>query len=268
VNVAVFGLGEAGSRFAADLAGLGVTVVGFDPAGVATPSGVQRVDDPARAVAGAQLVIALTAAADAPQALAQALSAIPGDAVYADLSTAGADLKRSLAATAADREMPFADVALMAMVPGHGLHTPSLASGSGAAAYRALLAAVGVTVEAISDQAGDAATRKLLRSAFMKGLAAVVIEAMAAAEAAGQQQWLWDNLVEEVTAAGEPWLSRLVSGTGPHAQRRLHEMEASVALLTELGIDPLMTRSTVESLRRVVRDGVPAVPPAPDDPAD
>jgi len=45
-------------------------------------------------------------------------------------------------------------------------------------------------------------------------------------------------------------------------------MEASVALLTELGIDPLMTRSTVESLRRVVRDGVPAVPPAPDSPAD
>lgn len=260
MRIAVFGLGEAGSCFAADLVGLGASVTGFDPADVPTPPGVRRVGDPAQAVADAELVMAITAAADAPQALAQALASIPGAAVYADLSTAAAGSKQSLAASADARGLLFADVALMAMVPGRGVHTPSLASGSGAEAYRELLAAGGVVVDAISDRAGDAATRKLLRSVFMKGLAAVVIEAMTAAGAAGQEQWLWDNLVDEVTAAGALWLSRLVSGTGPHAARRVHEMEASAALLADLGVDPVMTRSTIESLRRVTGDGIPDIP--------
>ncbi len=31
-------------------------------------------------------------------------------------------------------------------------------------------------------------------------------------------------------------------------------------MLESLGVDPLMTRATVESLRRVLADGVPEVP--------
>lgn len=262
--IAIFGLGEAGSRFAADLAAAGAGVIGFDPAAVETPQGVERVDDPAQAVAGADLVIALTAAADAPRALRQALASIPPGAVYADLSTSAAASKRSLAATAAARGLRFADVALMAIVPGKGVGTPSLASGAGADAYCGMITSMGGRVDVISTRAGDAATRKLLRSVYMKGLAAVVIEALAAAETAGQARWLWANIVDEITAADVAMLSRIVEGTGVHAQRRLHEMEASRDLLIELGVDPVMTASTVESLRRVLRDGLPAIP----EPAD
>ena len=55
-------------------------------------------------------------------------------------------------------------------------------------------------------------------------------------------------------------LRRMVEGTAPHAVRRLHEMEAAAEPLTDLGIDPVMTRSTVESLRRVPTDGLPKLP--------
>jgi len=259
-RVAVLGLGEAGSLFAADLVSAGVEVVAFDPADVVTPAGVRRVEDPAHAVAGADLVLALTAAADAPQALAQSLEAIPTDTVYADLSTSAAQAKQSLAATAAERGLRFVDVALMAIVPGSGLRTPSAAAGTGAVTYAAMLAPLGGDVDVISERAGDAATRKLLRSVFMKGLAAVVIEALRAGEAAGLERWLWGNVVDELTAAGLPMISRMVQGTGPHALRRLHEMEASAELLTELGVEPVMTTSTCESLRRILRDGVPTIP--------
>jgi hypothetical protein len=37
-------------------------------------------------------------------------------------------------------------------------------------------------------------------------------------------------------------------------------MEAAAELLVDLGIDPVMTRSTVESLRRVTVDGLPQLP--------
>ncbi len=258
--VAILGLGEAGSRYAADLVREGHEVRGFDPAAVPTPAGVVRTDHPAVAVSGAQLVIALTAAADAEGALRQALDAVPFGAVYADLGTGSAGLKASLADIAGSQGLRFVDVALMATVPGKGLRTPALASGPGADEYLRLMEPFGIDLESVGPVAGDAATRKLLRSVFMKGLAAVVIEAMRAGEAAGQADWLWGNMVDEITAAGAPLLSRLVRGTAPHALRRLHEMEASAALLEELGVDPLMTRSTVESLKRVMVDGLPNIP--------
>lgn len=259
-RVCVFGLGEAGSRFAGELAVEGVSVAGYDPATVPTPPGVRRCDTASEAAEGAELVMALTAAADAPGALAQALGDIPPTALYADLSTASAGLKRTLAATASAAGIGFADVALMAVVPGNGLRTPALVSGDGADRYVDMLSPFGVRIESVGPEAGEAATRKLLRSVFMKGLAAVVIEAMRAAEAAGRSDWLWENLVEEITAAGGPLLARLVQGTETHALRRLHEMEASQALLEELGVTPLMTSGTVASLRDVLTCGIPTIP--------
>ena len=57
-------------------------------------------------------------------------------------------------------------------------------------------------------------------------------------------------------------MHRLVSGTGSHAERRLHEMKASAQLLQDLGVEPVMTRGTVENLQRVLEDGLPPIPAA------
>lgn len=255
-RVAVFGLGEAGSLFAADLVAAGATVRAYDPADVATLAGVQRCASPAAAVAGAEIVLALVAAADAVTAASQALDAISDGAVYADLGTGSAGLKRDLAALVEPR-LRFVDVAMMTTVPGLGLAVPSLASGGAADRYVELLAPLGAVVTAIGSEPGVAATRKLLRSVVMKGLAAVVIEAMRAAHAAGEADYVWGNVVDQLTAADETFLRRLVEGTAVHHERRRHEMEASAALVRELGIDPLMTEATVEHLRRVAEHGVP-----------
>jgi 3-hydroxyisobutyrate dehydrogenase-like beta-hydroxyacid dehydrogenase len=259
-NIAIFGLGEAGSLIGADLAAAGFAVSGYDPAPVATPSGVTRFDDPAQAVRHADAVLAITAQADAVTAARQALGDIPATALYADLSTASAGLKRRLAEILASHGIEFADIALMATVPGKGLRTPALASGAGAQRFVSMFAPAGMPVEAIGADPGAAATRKLLRSVMMKGLAAVVIESLRAGDRAGCADWLWRNLADEITGADAALLARLVRGTGTHAKRRLHEMEASAALLAELGVDPIMTRATVESLRRVRAEGIPSIP--------
>jgi 3-hydroxyisobutyrate dehydrogenase-like beta-hydroxyacid dehydrogenase len=260
VRVTLFGLGEAGSRFASDLTAAGIDVHGYDPAPVTTPAGIIRHDDPISAVSEATVILALTAAGDATTALGQAIDHIAPATLYADLSTASAGLKQQLAATADQHGLLFVDVALMSIVVAEGLRTPAHASGPGAVRYAELLGGLGVPVEAIGEVAGLAATRKLLRSVVVKGLAALLIEAMRAGEAAGQAEWLWGNLVDEFSAAGAPFLARMVHGTGPHALRRFHEMEASAALLSELGVDPLMTRSTIESLRRITEEGLPPLP--------
>jgi 3-hydroxyisobutyrate dehydrogenase-like beta-hydroxyacid dehydrogenase len=261
VIVGIFGLGEAGSLIAADLVAAGVRVQAFDPKPVPTPAEVVRCDNPIRAVSGADVVLALTPQDDAVTAFTQAIGAFGPDVLYADLSTSAPTVKRNIAALAAAEGVAFVDVALMAVVPGNGLRAPALVSGDGADRYVAVMAPFGVPVESVGATAGDAATRKLLRSVMMKGLAATVIEAMRAAEKVGLEHWLWGNLVDEITAADEVLLARLVKGTGVHATRRLHEMEACQSLLESLGVDPVMTRSTVTSLRRVPHEGVPVVPP-------
>lgn len=262
LRVAVFGLGEAGTLMAADLAAAGMEVNGYDPKSHPTPDGVTGHADPRDAVAGADLVIALTAAADATEALCQALEAIPTAALYADLTTASAARKRELAVIAGHRGLAFVDAALMSPVPGKGIRTPQLASGPGAVRYAEMLTAAGAPVTAIGGAPGDAATHKVLRSIVMKGLATLVIEAMRAGEAAGLGEWLWRHLVAEVTAADEALLRRLVEGTAPHAARRRQEMEGAVELLEELGVAALMSQATVKSLQHAAERGVPDLPSA------
>ncbi len=260
MNIGIFGLGEAGSLIAADLAAAGVAILAYDPADVATPSGVVRVNKPVEVVLDADVLLAITAGKDAEIAMQQALQSIPKEAVYADLSTNSAGTKKKLAANAADYGFKFVDLALMGTVPGKGLRTPMLASGDGAKRIMELFAQLPSSITVVSDVAGDAATRKLLRSIMMKGLAATVIEALRAAEKADCAEWLWCNLVDEIKNADASLLPRLVIGTKSHALRRLHEMEASMAMLNELGVDPIMTRATVENLRRIPEEGLPEIP--------
>lgn len=255
LRVGVFGLGEAGTEVAGGLAAAGAQVVGYDPAGVATPAGVERVDDAALAASGASLVVAVTSSADSPAALTQALDAhaqgvVPEGSIYADLATPAPSVKQALANRCTGR-FSFVDVALMTTAPGRGLAIPSLASGPGAGRYAELLGPAGAPIEVVSDQPGQAATRKLLRSIAIKGLAGVVMESLDAAEAAGLRDVTWANLVGEFTAMDESFLQRLVDGTPLHAERRFHEMETAEQLMRDLDVEPIMTPATIASLDRL-----------------
>lgn len=259
MKIGLFGLGEAGSLLAADLVQSGVVIVAYDPANVDTPAGIKRVVDPHHAVLDTDVVIAVTQGQEAIGALQQARSYISSKSLYADFSTNTPAAKKEMGMIAAQQKFQFADIALMGTVPGKGLKSPALASGDGAGEFINLFSKLGMPVEFVSEIPGDAAIRKLLRSIIMKGLAATIIEALRAAEKTSCQDWLWQNIVTEITQADGELLSRLVSGTEKHAIRRLHEMEACQAMLEDYDIEPLLTRGTVEILRRISKDGVPDI---------
>jgi 3-hydroxyisobutyrate dehydrogenase-like beta-hydroxyacid dehydrogenase len=222
-RIAVLGLGEAGGRIAADLAEAGVEVRGYDP--VVAPG------DPAAAVADAAAVLSLTTAAAARDAAVAALPGLRAGALYADLNAAAPELKRDLAALVPS----FVDVALLGPVPVSGLATPALASGPGAERFAALFEPLGMPVDVVSDRAGDASALKLLRSVFMKGIAAAALESLAAAEAAGRREWLEEQLGDVITPS---LLRRIVDGSRRHAARRVDEMDAACELLASLGVEP------------------------------
>ena len=151
-------------------------------------------------MADADFILSFTGSVDALNALNQSIELIPPSAIYADFASASAGLKRELAKIADDAGFKFCDVALMAMVPGNGIKTPAMFAGNGATELKDLLSTIGMPVEIVSDSAGDAAERKLLRSVVIKGLAGLLIESLEGGHKAGCAQWLWKNLVDEFTA--------------------------------------------------------------------
>ena len=244
LEVAVLGLGEAGGTIASDLAAAGCAVRGWDPVAAPTAA-VDRTDTPTEAVAGADLVLSLTTAAHAIGAAASVASALTAAQLYADLNTTAPTLKREVAALVGRTGAGFADVALLGPVPTRGVGTPALASGDGAERFAGLLRPFGMPVELVGSAPGDAAGLKLLRSVFMKGLAASVLESVEAAKVRGAEGWLRREIADVL---GEPLLERLLSGSVTHAARRVDEMETAAAYLTELGVEPRVSRATAEWL--------------------
>ena len=247
--IAVLGLGEAGSLIARDLVAAGVRVRGYDPAVTAAEPVIDTAGE-AEAARGAHLVLSVNsakAAVDAFQAgrpgLRQDESPRP-DVLWADLNTASPGTKRQLADLAGEAGVPFADVAMMAPVPGRGLRVPMLASGTGAARYAAILSPLGAEVEVLDGPAGLAASRKLLRSVFYKGMAASVVEALDAARATGDEEWLRAHIAAELATADAATVERITDGTRRHAVRRAAEMEAAADMLAELGVPPLMASAS------------------------
>jgi 3-hydroxyisobutyrate dehydrogenase-like beta-hydroxyacid dehydrogenase len=264
--VAVLGLGEAGSVIAADLLAAGVRVRGYDPA-VASPDGITDTRSEAGAAQGADLVLSVNSAKAAVDAFEAGRHGLREDGLWADLNTASPGIKRRLAQIAEDADIPFADVAMMAPVPGRGLRVPMLASGGGAVRYAEMLAPLGADIEVLDGPAGLAATRKLLRSVFYKGMAAAMVEALEAARAAGLEEWLREHIAAELTAADTGTLERITVGTYRHAARRTAEMEAAAAMLTELGVSPLMADAS-RALHERVAQGAAVKPAGPAPPRE
>lgn len=253
MTIAILGLGEAGSALAGDLLAAGVTVRGYDPA-VHSPQGVVSTESEAEAAHSADLVLSVNSAKAAVDAFRVGATGVGPNAVWADLNTASPGTKQQLAEIARTRDIGFADVAMMAPVPGRGLRVPMLTSGDGAASYATTLRRLGASVEVLEGPPGLAAGRKLLRSVFFKGMSAAVVEALEAAREAGCEAWLRQNIADELLRADESTVDRIVRGTYQHAVRRTAEMQAATDMLSELNVPPMLADASRALLARLAAE--------------
>jgi 3-hydroxyisobutyrate dehydrogenase-like beta-hydroxyacid dehydrogenase len=224
-KVAVVGLGEAGVLYARGLRDARFEVNGYDPYTTLSETGITQFEDLADALDGVDLAITLVGSIAAEAVTNDVLSHLASGALLADFNTGGPELKAKLGRAASESGVRFVDVAVLAPVPRAGVRTPLMASGSDADAFAQLFAATGAPVESIGGVPGDAASRKLIRSVFMKGLAAAVLESVGAAEAAGCGPWLRDQIAAELVGDPHTLIDRLIDGSRDHATRRVHEVD-------------------------------------------
>ena len=252
LSIAVLGLGEAGSCFANDLAEMGVSVVGYDPVPlrVLHPNVRLAASNP-EAAAEADLILSVNLASVSEHVATEVLPVLRKGQVFAEMNTASPQTKKNVEEIIKRCGAETVDVAIMAPVPPKGIKTPFLISGPGASKFEETLIPLGLDITIIGGQVGEAATRKLLRSVVYKGFAAVMGEAVAAGKALGLEDYIRAQ-IGSLIGGDNALVDRFLEGSKTHALRRSHELDAVVAMLTDLQLEPVMSKATLKSLQTLI----------------
>ena len=189
---------------------------------------------------------------------------LPAGAVFVDLSTATPQDKRTSAQTLASRDVGYADAVIMGAIGLGGLDTALLVSGGGAGIAVEDFTAIGAPARALDDgRPGDAAALKLLRTVLTKGLEALAVECLVAAEQQGVREELYRVLADIDAQGFTSFLEAIVRSHLIHAERRLHEVQRAVAQLEQAQLPSSVLAGTQTRYSQTVRS-LAAHPPAPD----
>jgi 3-hydroxyisobutyrate dehydrogenase-like beta-hydroxyacid dehydrogenase len=259
---ALIGFGEAGQAFAAGLRGEGVTrIAAWDilfpdeargaPLRLACERlGVRRAANCSDALRGADVVIAAVTASSNLDAARSACEGLSPAQFYLDVNSVSPQRKREAARIVGDSAR-FVDVAVMAPVHPLRHKTPMLVSGPAAADVLPVLRRCAMSIEEAGAEVGAAIAMKMVRSVMIKGLEALTQECFLAAQAGGVEDRLIASLTQ--TFPTLDWakianynLERMAS----HGIRRAAEMREVAKTLEDMGVEPLMTRGTIERQQR------------------
>lgn len=251
LTIAVLGLGEAGSCFANDLAGMGFSVFGWDPLPrYSLHERVNFANSNLDAAKEADIIFSVNLSSASEEIAKEVVPALNEEKIYCEMNTSSPNKKQSVYEIVKSSGVQFVDLAIMAPVPLKGIQTPFLASGPGAKLLLEQLKPFDLSLEFLSDEVGDASTRKLLRSIVYKGVAAVICEAVEAAKAFGLDSYIREQ-ISSVIGGNDQLINRFIEGSYTHAERRIHEMEAVADMLSHRGIEPLLSTAAKQNLQKL-----------------
>lgn len=247
MKVSLIGYGEAGQIFAGNLKGVGVRVWDTAP-DVLMQAGCGAAKNAAQVAAGADLVIcAVTAAQTVPAAAAAAPGLAPGT-WYLDVNSASPVMKQSAALIISQAGGRYVEAAIMSPLPPKLLATSILIGGPHGEAFLDVAARIGFTaMEFFSPEVGQAAATKMCRSVMVKGVEALLLEALMTARRHRVEETVIASLTD--LFPGPDWRTLaqyMISRTLAHGARRAEEMREVAATVEAAGGRPLMSLAIAE----------------------
>jgi 3-hydroxyisobutyrate dehydrogenase-like beta-hydroxyacid dehydrogenase len=264
-TIGLIGLGEAGTAIAAGLnEEARAQVVGYDPRqadptvrAAAEQAGVMLLDSVTAVVEAAEIVISLTKANVAVRVAEDAAPALTARHIYADYNSSSPEVKRAVAATVAQTGARFVDGAVMSAVPPKRHRVPVLASGDGADDFGVFATGLGMEVEVIGDEPGQASAVKMFRSLLVKGLEALVLECAVGAHRHGIDGRVFASMPGDLPV--DDWTelaSYLIGRTVVHGERRAAELREVAATLADAGVAPLLAEAGAARLQWAADQGL------------
>ena len=269
-RIAFIGFGEAGQTIARGLvAAKAAKIRAYDilfdsPEGRALEEaaknlGVEMASGHVDALREADMVFLAVTASASLQATRSCVPGLRKGQLLLDINSVSPQRKIETAALVAPSGAAYVDVAVMAPVAPYGHAVPCLVGGPGAAELLPRALAMGMKMEKVSDEVGQASAIKMFRSIMIKGLEALVLESMLAASEYGVEKRVLASLEE--TFPSLDWeqisgymLERVVS----HGKRRASEMREVAATLEGIGIEPIMAAATAARQQWLADLGVKA----------
>jgi len=269
-TVAFIGFGEAGQTIARGLRGdskpamRAYDILFGEPAGdrlrsAAESLGVAVAKDHADAVRGAGLVFLAVTASSSLQAARACLGGLTKGQLFLDINSVSPKRKIETAALVAPSGAAYVDVAVMAPVAPYLHRVPCLIGGPGAAALAPRAKALGMKMDVVSSEVGQASAIKMFRSIVVKGMEALLLESMVAAAEYRVEAKVLASLQE--TFPGIDWeklagymIERVVS----HGKRRASEMREVSQTLESIDLEPLMAAATAQRQQWIADLGVKA----------
>jgi len=263
MKLGFIGLGEAASAIASGLRQAGaIDMAAYDAASAeswrprAEELGVSCKASVAEVAGECDVIFSLVTAQAALEVAQQAGPHLCEGALYADFTSCSPAVKRAIG-DVISRHRPsaqYAAVAVMSAVKPHGHRVPLVVDGDGARRFQAAFTLYGCRIEVLDGEVGGAALLKMCRSAVLKGLEALFLEALAAAEKMG----LADRVLASLDASFPEHHLRdlalyLVERNLEHADRRAHELGEVAATLCSVGVEPLVAEAGYRRLTRVAQ---------------
>ena len=169
--------------------------------------------------------------------------------VYADVSASAPETKRKIWEEIEETGALFVDGAMLGSLPLYQQRVPTLVSGNGSDQFIEKMSPFGMDLEKVSDTPGEATAIKFVRSIFMKGLPALLVEMLEAASTMKVDHLVLKSIAATMNACSfEETMNRLVTGSAFHAERRAHEMESVVEMLESIQVQPTMSKAAQERL--------------------
>ena len=208
------------------------------------------------ALSEADLVISAVQGEHALEAATSAAPMLKKGAYFLDLCTVTgkmSDENRAVIETGGGR---YIDIAVMGGFFKQGIKAPMLVAGEDAEPMVAWMNANGFETRLLGPRPGSASSVKMLRSTLVKGIEALGVESLVAAQRQGILKEVLGCLgdADAMTLGG--FITMLVQTHIVHAHRRWEEMGLVAQTLRETGVDPLMTEAIERSHRRTVDAGI------------
>ncbi|KQW30629.1 6-phosphogluconate dehydrogenase [Acidovorax sp. Root402] len=214
-------------------------------------AGAQVHTAPGAWLAGADVVVSAVFGTVARSLFEACLPHLQDGALYVDMTTADPQEMRECAElaerSAQGRAVHFVDVAITGAVNLGGKKTPLLVAGGKAGFVQELFLPFGGSVRVVGERPGDAASLKLLRSIYTKGIEALAVECLVTAEQRGLREPLYAVLQDIDETPLRTLMESMVRTHIPHSARRRNEVAEAQQQMARHGLTPIVLPA-VESL--------------------
>lgn len=213
---------------------------------------VDLLDSPKKVLESVEMVLVAVPADKANGVSADLKPHLRAGMVYVDVSASTPAIKNSIWEQIRETGVSFVDAAMLGPLTMYQHKVPMLISGSGSSRFAEQMSPYGMNLNLISENPGDASAVKLIRSIYMKGVAALFVEVLEAAHQLQVEELVIQSLQE--TMESQSFLqnmNQLVTGTAIHAERRAMELEGSIEMLESLQINSVMAKAARDKLKYV-----------------